>query len=472
MKASRKEHVFGGRLVILGFGSIGSSVLPLLLRHIEMRPQQILVIKARDKGLDAARDAGVQTLVSPLDRDNYREVLGPKLQRGDFLLNLSVDVSSTALIEMCRDLGVQYLDTCIEPWEGAYIDTSQPPALRTNYALRESALALRTRTRDAPTALLAHGANPGMISYLLKQGLIELAAGIGHEHRSPKTREDWARLAQALGVSVIHVAERDTQMSERHKQPDEFVNTWSCDGFVDEATQPAELGWGTHERHFPPDGARHEHGSLAAIYLHRPGAGTRVRTWTPRAGPLHGFLITHSESISIAEHLTLGDPARPDYRPTVHYAYHPCDDAVLSLHELASREWRMQRGRRIMKDDIMSGLDELGVLLMGHARSAFWYGSQLSIEQARDLAPSNSATSLQVTAPVMAGVIWAMKNPERDVLEPDDLPYDEMLRMIRPYLGDVVGAFSDWTPLAGRAWLFDEDLDRTDPWQFKNFRVT
>jgi homospermidine synthase len=75
------------------------------------------------------------------------------------------------------------------------------------------------------------------------------------------------------------------------------------------------------------------------------------------------------------------------------------------------------------------------------------------------------------TAPVMAGVIWAMQHPHEGVLEPDDLPHDEMLRIIRPYLGAVVGVYSDWTPLADRGWLFEEDLDRDDPWRFRNFRV-
>jgi homospermidine synthase len=72
----------------------------------------------------------------------------------------------------------------------------------------------------------------------------------------------------------------------------------------------------------------------------------------------------------------------------------------------------------------------------------------------------------------MAGVVWVMKNPACDVIEADDLPHDEMLRLTLPYLGEVIGAYSDWTPLQGRSWLFEEDIDAHDPWQFKNFRVT
>ena len=109
---------------------------------------------------------------------------------------------------------------------------------------------------------------------------------------------------------------------------------------------------------------------------------------------------------------------------------------------------------------------------MGHARGAYWYGSQLSIEQARALCPNNSATSLQVAIAVMAGALWAIRNPACDVVEPDDLPFDEVLKLCRPYLGDVVGVYTDWTPLAERSWLFAEDVDRDDPWQFTNFRVT
>jgi len=33
------------------------------------------------------------------------------------------------------------------------------------------------------------------------------------------------------------------------------------------------------------------------------------------------------------------------------------------------------------------------------------------------------------------------------------------------------GVFGDWTPLDERGWLFAEDIDADDPWQFKNIRV-
>jgi homospermidine synthase len=333
------------------------------------------------------------------------------------------------------------------------------------------ALALRSGAAKMPTAVLTHGANPGLVSHLVKQALLNIAKDTGVDAGNPASRESWAKLSMILGIKVMHIAERDSQITNVPKTPNEFVNTWSVDGFVSEGAQPAELGWGTHEKHFPADGGRHQQGSGCAIYLNRPGASTRVRTWTPEAGHFHGFLITHSEAISLADYYTVRDGERLAYRPTTHYAYHPCDNAVLSVHEFAGKNWRLQDRKRIMLNEITEGIDELGVLLAGHAKNAYWYGSQLSIEEARKLAPYNSATSLQVTSAVLAGMIWAMENPNRGIVEPDDMEFKRPLEICMPYLGRVVGKYTDWTPLYQRGELFAEDLDVSDPWQFKNIRV-
>ena len=471
MSNDTKIVAFQGRIVMVGFGSIGQGTLPLILRHVDIAPSRITILTADESGRAEAEALGIRFIVHPLTRENYAEILDPLIGEGDFLLNLSVDVSSLALVEFCHRRGALYLDTCIEPWPGRYTDTSIPPSLRSNYALREEALALRAKCQNGPTAIITHGANPGLVSHLVKQALLNVAADLGFDIPKPRSREEWAQLAQRLGIRVIHIAERDTQVSSVPKRVGEFVNTWSVEGFVGEGCQPAELGWGSHERHFPEDGFRHEFGGGAAIYLDRPGASTRVRSWTPLEGPYHGFLITHGESISIASYLTVREGENVIYRPTVHYAYHPCDAAVLSVHELAGKNWHLQDNMRIAVDDIVSGRDELGVLLMGHARKSYWYGSRLSIEEARRLAPNNNATGLQVTSAVLAGVIWAMENPRCGILEPDELDFERVIEICAPYLGGIVGAYSDWTPLADRGVLFPEDLDRDDPWQFKNFRV-
>src|SRR5213083_1224506 len=190
---------FPGRILFVGFGSIGQGVLPLLLRHIGITPARLTIVTAEDKGSEEAAKYGIKFIKERLTRENLRRVLGPLLGRGDFLINVSVEVSSVALIKLCWEKGAMYLDTCIEPWPGGYTDPTVPAARRTNYALREEALALRPGNQRAPTAVLTHGANPGLVSHFVKQALLNIARDADPAVPAPAERAGWARLAERLG---------------------------------------------------------------------------------------------------------------------------------------------------------------------------------------------------------------------------------------------------------------------------------
>ena len=218
----------------------------------------------------------------------------------------------------------------------------------------------------------------------------------------------------------------------------------------------------------PENAAKHDYGCKAAIYLNHPGALTQVHTWCPTPGPQFGYLVTHNEAISISDYLTVGSGENPDYRPTCHYAYHPANMAVLSLHEwFGSGE--MQTEHHILDEhEIVDGIDELGVLLFGHAKNAYWYGSRLSAREARELAPYQNATGLQVTSAVLAGMVWAMENPEAGIVETEEMDHVRCLEIQRPYLGPVEAHYTDWTPLDSRLKGFGVEADEDDPWQFRN----
>ena len=465
-----------GPVVMIGFGSIGRGTLPLIERHFDFDKSRFVVIDPDDSDKAILDRHGIRFLHQAVTRDNYKELLKPLLTAGGgqgFCVNLSVDTSSLDIMEFCRDIGALYIDTVVEPWAGFYWDTSKGPEARSNYALRETILAARRKTPGGTTAVSCCGANPGMVSWFVKQALVNLAADLGHKGSEPATRGEWARLAQALGIKGIHIAERDTQRSKTPKPRDVFVNTWSVEGFLSEGMQPAELGWGTHETWMPENGRTHQDGCGAAIYLLQPGANTRVRSWCPTPGAQYGFLVTHNEAISIADYFTLRDGAgKAIYRPTCHYAYHPANDAVLSLHEMFGKAGKMQDEHHILDEhEIVDGIDELGVLLYGHGRNAYWYGSQLSIEETRAIAPYQNATGLQVTSAVLAGMVWALENPMAGIVEADEMDFRRCLEVQTPYLGPVKGYYTDWTPLTGRPGFFPEDIDTSDPWQFRNVLV-
>jgi len=459
-----------GKLVMLGCGSIGQAVLPLLPRHV-VSAAGTTVLSADERGRGIASSQGATFIHCHLKPGSFHRDLRRHLSAGDVLLNVSVDVSSPDLVEWCAEHDVLYVDTSIEPWPGVFDNPMLSVRDRTNFLTRERMLRLGRRLGPgAPTAIVDHGANPGLVSHFVKRALLDLSAGLLPGRPRPADRADWAVLARDLQVSLIQVSERDTQAAERPKRPNEFVNTWSIDGFVDELMQPAELSLGTGEPAKPQGALWHRSGS-GTIYLRRPGGATFARSWLPSLGGFQGLLMTHDEVFSIADQLSLRDGRTFGYRPTVMFVYHPCDDAMLSALELEGRGWQMQPSRRVLTTELVTGMDELGVLLAGHARNAYWFGSQLSIEDARRHVPHANATTLQVAAGALAAVVSAIRHPRRGVLEADDLDFEECLAIARPYLGRLVGAFTDWTPLQGRGELFDEELDPAQPWQLRNVRA-
>ena len=81
------------------------------------------------------------------------------------------------------------------------------------------ALALRDTRKNAPTAVLTHGANPGLISHWVKQALINIARDLHRRTDIPKTREQWAELAMKLGATdvVDALADRDRERGGRSR---------------------------------------------------------------------------------------------------------------------------------------------------------------------------------------------------------------------------------------------------------------
>ncbi len=481
--AKAKYPVYGeitGPIVMIGFGSIGRGTLPLIERHFKFDKSRMVIVDPHPEGDNEAiaRRHGVRFVREAITRQNYKKILKPLLTAGGgqgFCVNLSVDTSSLDIMTFCRQLGALYIDTVAEPWLGFYFNNKAGNAARTNYALRETVRTEKRKNPGGATAVSCCGANPGMVSWFVKKALMDLCKAMGLKDVEPAThdREGWARLMKKAGVKGVHVAERDTQRARKPKPMDVFWNTWSVEGFISEGLQPAELGWGTHEKWMPKNARKQTKGNKAAIFLEQPGANTRVRTWCPTPGAQFGFLVTHNEAISIADYFTVRDrKGKVAYRPTCHYAYHPCNDAVLSLHEMFGKAGKAQQKFHVLDhDELVDGADELGVLLYGHKLNAYWYGSSLTLDKARKLAPYQNATGLQVTSAVLAGMVWALENPDAGIVEADEMDYRRCLEIQKPYLGPVKGYYTDWTPLEGRPGLFDEDIDRRDPWQFRNILV-
>ena len=482
---------YNGTIVMLGYGVVAQCTLPILFRHIKPANKIIILDKLdNSKNIPADLKNKVEFHRAEITRENYDALLSRYLKSGDLLLDLAYDVDCMAMLEWCHAHDVMYLNTSVEEWNPYADAENKSPLERTLYArhMEIRAMIAKRPNKKGITAVVDHGANPGLISHLAKKGLADIMDKLIVEKptddrvndlKKARKENDFAKISYLLGVKVIHVSERDTQAPSTPRRSNEFVNTWSIAGLLEEGTAPSELGWGTHEKTLPANALTHSTGPKNQICLTQMGVDTWVRSWVP-SGDIHGMVIRHGESFTMSDHLTHHENGEAIYRPTVHYAYLPSDSTINSLLELKIRNLKPQAEQRIMRDEIVSGgVDELGALLMGHDYNGWWTGTILSIDEARTLIPNQNATTMQVAAGLLGALIWMLKNPQEGVCVPDNLPYDQVLAVAAPYLGLVASQQTDWNPLKNRNNLFVKfndrsktaKLDAADMWQFSTFLI-
>lgn len=475
---------FKRKVIIIGYGIVAKALLPLVVKHLRVPASHITIIDFIDGGplLRPWIARGVTFVREKITFYSLARLLSSHVRPGDLIIDLAWSVEFFEIIRWAHDHEALYVNASLESWDPAAEMRPRPTMERTLYARYTRLLPLMEKWRGGVTAVIDHGSNPGLVSHFVKQGLIDIATAVLGEKKAARGKARqvraaldtgrFAELAQALGVRVIHCSERDTQRANLAKSPDEFVSTWSVEGMWEESIAPVEIAWGTHEKERPPHAILPEIGPKNQIVLPQMGLNTWVRSWVPDE-EIVGMVVPHGEAFGLSHALTVRKGNRVVYRPTVHYAYMPCNDALISLHELRARNYELHPRRRILTDEITTGTDRVGALIMGHAFGSWWVGSDLSIGEARKKAPGVNATAVQVAAGVLAAILWAVRNPRKGVRLPEDLPHEEILRDAKPYLGEVISQRSDWTPLSRHRAHFEEtaaaQVDYSDPWQFKNF---
>ncbi len=227
--ANEKWPVYGeitGPVVMIGFGSIGRGTLPLIERHFKFDKSRMTVVDPRDTDRKLLDERGIAFVQEAVTRKNYKKLLKPLLTKGGgqgFCVNLSVDTGSVDLMRLCRELGVLYIDTVVEPWLGFYFDAKADNASRTNYALRETLLEEKRKNPGGATAISTCGANPGMVSWFVKQALLNLAAdlearlqgaGAGRPRRLGQADEEGRRQGHPHR-RARHAAHQEAEADER-----------------------------------------------------------------------------------------------------------------------------------------------------------------------------------------------------------------------------------------------------------------
>lgn len=471
---------FTGKILIIGCGGVAQCVLPLLLKIFEITPSQLTVIDALDKREQIEKELklGIHFKQLKITQENYQDILRLHLTRGDLCIDLAWNIDTLALLQWCHDYGVHYLNTSLEIWDTYENYHKSDPRELTLYhrqmALRKM-IQQWPNQQTKPTAIIDHGANPGLVSHFTKQGLIDIATQLLTENISEEWKDHLEKaladnhfsfLAYLTNLKTIHISERDSQISNHPKKMNEFVNTWSIVGFIEEGLAPSEIGWGTHEYKVPHGTLFHENGPCNQICLPQIGFETWARSWVP-SGEILGMVIRHGEAFSLSDYLTIWKGKELIYRPTVHYVYCPCDAALSSIHELKMHRYSPQSKQRILTDEIIEGKDELGCLLMGHHFNSWWIGSVLDIQETRRLVSGQNATTLQVAIGAVSAAAYIIRNPQKGVCLPEDLDHHQILSIAKPYLGHFISE-----PVNGFPLKNSEKIEFDEGWQFAAFQTS
>src|SRR5262245_28546441 len=233
---------FSGRLLLLGCGSVGQCTLPLILRHLDMPASKITVVDFEDvRGrIPQALQAGVTLKRQRLRQDNYHTMLPELVGPGDVIVDLSWNVETLDMLRWCGEHDVRFINTSVEEWDPYGDIYNKSPYERSLYSRQMRIRLLKSELaklgKPLPTAIMDHGANPGLVNHFTKRALLEIAremvkrklaaADGGTAKQFEKLIADaeaftpgsFARLCRATGTKVIHISERDTQISNAPKQ--------------------------------------------------------------------------------------------------------------------------------------------------------------------------------------------------------------------------------------------------------------
>jgi homospermidine synthase len=439
------------RIFQIGLGGIGGNILEFYMRHLTFKNGNIIACDKQKNVCDefVGKYDGVSIHNIHVIKQNYKNIYSRFLRRGDILVDLGYYVDTLDTIKWCKDSGVFFINAAVEEWKNTSSNDLQYPKndART-YTLYNRQMLIQEETKGwkgTPTAILTIGANPGVVSYLSKIGMVHWVnrlkknnskwEGLNKALRIINTKPiNYPELSKLLDIQVIQITEKDTLRQSIPRKQGEFICTWSPQGFIEEGIATAELGWGTHETMTEKEGALgYKKGPKNQVCFPKRGVDTLVESYVP-SGNYVGFLVRHEEAFSISDYLTVKKGSEI-YRPTVYYAYYPCSDAIASVYEMRSNGYKQPDSLRLPKKELIDGLDELGCFMLSGNKElgSWWIGTVQSVKDANELCPGQSPTTLVVTAGVFTGILYALKHPNLGVIHPDEMNVEESLDITLPY---------------------------------------
>lgn len=462
--------IFKNKILIIGCGSIGPALLPLLIKFIIIPPSNIIVCdknKNRFEKISQFISLGVKTVHDKINKNNMHNIIINKLKFGqdDIIIDAAYEINTEFMFSLCESNGISYINSSVEIWE------KEPIMKEIDYTFYNRFLNIEAKNKinikKKNNFIVSLGCNPGNVNIWTLYALEKI-----NKEKKKFAYNTYAELAQLMGLKTIHISEKDTQIISKPKKENEYVNSWSTDSisWYDEAFSFLEISWGTHESKLPENTIQ-KLSNEYQIIVNNVGCETFANTYTPISKNIIGMIIRHEESYTICKALTIKDSTNKIiYKPSVYYIYKPNDSAMASTMEAMANDYQKQPTVRLMTNDIIEGRDEIGVTLYFEDGDIYWIGSLLDIKEARLLYDNQynniiNSTIVQVVSGYISGIFYLIElinqKKYQGLIFPEDLPISLFIKKTRPMLGPF-----------GLIKVNDWDVECANPnnkWQYHDF---
>eukprot|EP01127_Copromyxa_protea_P001875 TRINITY_DN11784_c0_g1_i1.p1 TRINITY_DN11784_c0_g1~~TRINITY_DN11784_c0_g1_i1.p1 ORF type:complete len:459 (+),score=81.14 TRINITY_DN11784_c0_g1_i1:54-1379(+) len=416
-------------ITLLGIGTIGGCVIQMLPDYLEGVDELIVIdrvddLESRVKELcetsvfaNELQKVKVTTMKIDLNEGNYVSVLGPLFEKSGAVIDLTTVLSTAALATLADQHNCVYLNACVELFTKCSVSIQ---------ARHEAMRGLKLKH----TCLLEHGMNPGAVSHLTRLGLRD--SGL-----------------KAEDVDTVHITEFDTHvLFPDRKRDDVFYNTWSPFGLYEEAIESAELAWPVSKPVPCSEATRYEQ---MLVFENHAGYEVFMNSVTPVITDegkfegwkkYQGYVVTHGETETISR--LLGNEV------VCAFVFRTPPDATESLLKWGREEaprYEMMEGRNVEK-----GSDTIGILLRSSTqKKGWWIGSCQTGKLAQEkVSPIQNGATVTVAAACLAGIVWAIRNPTRGVIFPEEVgeDFEEVWKNSERYMGYVESKEVPWELLA------------------------
>lgn len=425
-------------ILMIGCGGLGKALL-YCLRHVDMKLNisKLIIIEPNELtvGVEIPKIYvnSFQHIKMKLTKDNFRSIFDKIIKqiKIDMIWDCSVATGAMDFLKYSLDHDINYINTSMEDWpdKNHWNGKGDRDNLIRHSLQFTERKALKLKGKK--TAVLSCGMNPGLVEIFVKIALDRL------QEKYKIKGDSYGEIAHNLGLETIHISEIDTQVSSINKKDNIFYNTWSPTGLQEEATDPIQLGWGSHEEPIEKSTKYNQQ-----IILPIRSMDKKCQSFEPMQKKFEGYLIPHMEAATITEYLT-----HKDYRPSAYYVYKPPKDAIRCLQKIKKNKYKINYDTHIFtSQEIDSGYDSVGVLLLFKNKKAYAMHTVLDNTFAKTISPNINATMIQTACGFIIAIDHILNNPNDGVTEVLDLDHWRSFKLVRKLLGKVYCGHVPYNP--------------------------